>query len=75
MRLRTDASFNDFRRRLNRLDFAGLSSSIKEKLKDYEFLNVNQLLQKVVAVETRLKESCDTHRYHRSKCECHSKIF
>jgi hypothetical protein len=23
------------------------------------------LLQKVVAVETRLKESCDTHRYHR----------
>jgi hypothetical protein len=42
-------------RDLTNLAFAGLCSSIKEKLEHYEFLNVNQLLQRAVGVESRLK--------------------
>jgi fumarate hydratase class II len=42
-----------------------MRSNIKEKLEHYEFLNVNQLLQKAVAAESRLKESQDVHRSHR----------
>jgi hypothetical protein len=39
-----------------------LRPSIKEKLKHYEFININQLLQKAVS---RLKESCDSYKSHR----------
>ena len=42
----------------------GLHSNIKEKLEHNQFLTVNHLLQKVVAVETRLKDSLDIHRSH-----------
>jgi hypothetical protein len=48
------------------LCFASLHSCIREKLEHYEFLNVNQLLQKAVAIQSRLKESRDVHRSHRS---------
>jgi hypothetical protein len=34
-----------YERDLTDLAFAGLRSSIKEKLEHYEFLNINQLLQ------------------------------
>jgi hypothetical protein len=50
------------KRDLTDLCFAGRRSSIKEKLEHYEFLNVNQLMQKVVSVESRLKKSHDTYR-------------
>jgi hypothetical protein len=39
-------------RDLTDLCFAGLRPSIKEKLEHYEFVNVNQLLQKAVSVES-----------------------
>jgi hypothetical protein len=39
-------------RDLTDLCFAGLCPSIKEKLEHYEFVNVNQLLQKAVSVES-----------------------
>jgi len=42
----------------------GLRPSIREKLEHYEFVNVNQLLQKVVSVESRLKESRDAYKSH-----------
>ena len=54
-----------FERDLTDLAFAGLRSCIKQKIEHYEFLHVNQLLQKAVAVEARLKESRDIHRSHR----------
>jgi hypothetical protein len=42
-----------------------LRPNIREKLEHYEFVNVNQLLQNVVLVESRLKESRDAYRSHR----------
>jgi Mg2+ and Co2+ transporter CorA len=53
-------------RDLTYLCFASLHSSVREKLEHYEFLNVNQLLQKTVVVQSHLKESRDVHRSHRS---------
>jgi hypothetical protein len=50
------------KRDLTDLAFAGLRSCIKEKHEHYVFLHVNQLLQKAVVVEARLKESCDISR-------------
>ena len=47
------------------LCFSGLRPSIREKLEHYEFVNVNQLLQKAVLVESRLKESRDAYKSHR----------
>ena len=52
-------------RDLTNLYFAGLCPSIREKLEHYEFVNVNQLLQKAVLVESRLKESRDAYKSHR----------
>ena len=54
-----------YERDLTNLCFAGLRPSIKEKLKHYEFHNVNQLMQKVVLIESRLKESLDAYKSHR----------
>jgi hypothetical protein len=54
-----------FERDLTDLCFAGLRPNIREKLEDYEFVNVNQLLRKAVSVESCLKESCDAYRSHR----------
>ena len=51
-------------RDLTDLCFAGLRSSIREKLEHYEFHNVNQLMQKVVSIESRLKESRDAYKSH-----------
>jgi hypothetical protein len=52
-------------RDLTDLAFNGLRSNIKEKLENYEFLTINQLLQKAIAVEAHLKDSHDVHRSHR----------
>ena len=53
------------RRDLTNLCFACLCSRIKEKLEHYEFHNVNQLKQKAVSIESRLKESRDAYKSHR----------
>jgi hypothetical protein len=42
---------------LTDLCFAGLRPSIRDKLEHHEFVNVNQLLQRAVSAESRLKES------------------
>ena len=52
-------------RDLTDLCFVGLCPSIKEKLEHYEFHNVNQLMQKAVLIESRLKESRDAYKSHR----------
>ena len=44
-----------FERDLTDLCFAGLRPNIREKLEHYEFVNVNQLLQKAVSVESPSK--------------------
>jgi hypothetical protein len=51
-------------RDLTYLALHGLHSNIKEKLEHHEFLTINQLLQKIIAIETCLKDSCDIHRSH-----------
>ena len=51
-------------RDLTFLALHGLHSIIKEKLELYELLTINQSPQKVIVVETRLKDSCDIHRSH-----------
>jgi maltodextrin utilization protein YvdJ len=52
-------------RDLTDLCFAGLRSSIRDKLEHHEFVNVNQLLQRVVSAKSRLKESRDTYKSNR----------
>ena len=52
-------------RDLTYLALHGLHSNIKEKLEHYKFITVNQLLQKVIAIETCLKDSRDIHRSRR----------
>ena len=47
------------------LCFSGLRPSIREKLEHYEFVNVNQLLQKAISVESCLKESHDAYKSNR----------
>ena len=51
-------------RDLTDLYFVGLRPNIREKLEHYEFVNVNQLLQKAISVESCLKESRDGYRSH-----------
>jgi len=43
------------------LCFVGLLPNIKERLEHYELQNINQLLQKTVAIESRLKDSRDAY--------------
>jgi hypothetical protein len=52
-------------RDLTNLCFAGLRPSIRDKLEYYEFVNVNQLLQRAVLAESRLKESRETYKSNR----------
>ena len=52
-------------RDLTDLWFVGLRPSIKEKIEHYEFNNVNQLMQKAISIESRLKESRDAYKSHR----------
>jgi hypothetical protein len=52
-------------RDLTDLCFAGLRPSIRDKLEHYEFVNVNQLLQRVISAESRLKESHETYKSNR----------
>jgi hypothetical protein len=52
-------------RDLTDLCFVGLCPSIREKLEHYEFVNVDQLLQKAVSVESFLKESHDAYKSNR----------
>jgi hypothetical protein len=53
------------KRDLTDLCFASLHPSIRDKLKHYKFVNVNQLLQRVVSAESRLKESRETYKSNR----------
>jgi len=46
--------------------FAGLRSSIRDKLEYCHFSTCNQLLERAVSVESRLKESRDSYKSHRS---------
>jgi hypothetical protein len=57
-------------RDLTNLYFAGSRSSIKEMFEHYEFHNVNQLMQKAVSIESRLKEFRDAYKFH-----CHNVHF
>ena len=50
------------KRDLADLCFASLCRRIREKLEHYEFVNVNQLLQKAISVESCLKESHDAYK-------------
>jgi hypothetical protein len=52
-------------RDLTDLCIAGLRPSIRDKLKHHEFVNVNQLLQRAVSAESRLKESRDAYKSNR----------
>jgi hypothetical protein len=52
-------------RDLTDLCFAGLRPSIRDKLEHYEFVNVNQLLQRAVSAESCLKESRETYKSNR----------
>ena len=57
------------------LAFNGLRSHIKEKLEGNDFFAVNQVHQRALAVESRSKESQESHRHHRSSVhalECNS---
>ena len=53
---------------MNIVDLAlnGLHSHIKERLEGYDFFIVTQVHQRVLAIESRSKESQETHRHHRS---------
>ena len=48
------------------LAFNGLCSHIKERLEGYDFFTVTQVHQRALAVESRSKESQESHRHHRS---------
>jgi hypothetical protein len=50
---------------LTDLCFAGLHPSIWDKLEHHDFVNVNQLLQRAISAESRLKESHDTNKSNR----------
>ena len=55
--------------------FNGLRSHIKERLEGYDFFTVTQVHQRALAVESRSKESQESHRHHRSSVhalECNS---
>ena len=46
------------------LAFNGLRSHSKEKLEGYDFFTIIQVHQKALAIESRSKESQDSHRHH-----------
>ena len=53
----------------------GLHSCIKERLEVYNFFTITQVHQRVLAIESRSKESQETHRHHHSNMhalECNS---
>lgn len=50
---------------LANLSYNGLHSSFKEKLDGYDFVSVNQVLQRALAIENRIKEAREHHRQHR----------
>jgi hypothetical protein len=52
-------------RDLTDLCFTSLRPNIKEKLEHYEFLNVNQLMQNAISIESCLKESRYAYKSHR----------
>ena len=57
------------------LAFNGLRSHIKEILEGYDFFIVTQVHQRALAIESRSKESQESHRHHRSSVhalECNS---
>jgi hypothetical protein len=54
-----------FKRDLTDLCFASLRPNIRDKLEHYEFVNVNQLLQRAISAESRLKESRETYKSNR----------
>ena len=45
------------------LVLSGLRTPIREKLEGYEFLNINQVLQRALAQESRSKDLREVHRY------------
>ena len=57
------------------LAFNGLRSHIKERLEGYDFFTVTQVHQRALAIESRSKESQESHRHHHSSVhalECNS---
>ena len=48
---------------LTDLAFNGLRSYIKERLEGYDFFTVSQVHQKALAIESRSKESQESHRF------------
>ena len=46
--------------------FNGLRSHIKEILEGYDFFTVTQVHQRALALESRSKESQESHRHHHS---------
>ena len=50
-------------RDLANLVLSGLRTPIREKLEGYEFLNINQVLQRALAQESRSKDLKEVHRY------------
>lgn len=64
-----------FEKNIANLAFVGLHSNIKEKIENFEFLSVNQFLQKVSTVESHsnCKESQKSHHHpNMHAIECHS---
>src|SRR6266540_4334599 len=49
------------------LVLSGLRTHIRERIEGYEFFNINQVLQRALAQESRSKETKDMHR---SKSDC-----
>ena len=57
------------------LAFNGLRSHIKERLEGYDFFTITQVHQRALAIESRSKESQESHRHHHSSVhalECNS---
>ena len=46
--------------------FNGLRSHIKERLDGYDFFTVTQVHQRALVIESRSKESQESHRHHHS---------
>src|SRR5205809_1308015 len=44
------------------LVLSGLTTHIRERIEGYEFFNINQVLQRALAQESRSKEAKDVHR-------------
>ena len=45
------------------LVFNGLRSHVKKRLEGYDFFTVSQVHQKALAIESRSKESQESHRF------------